>query len=435
MRNISKALRNKALVCILLLTAFFAFGCSEKKADIKWDVADIVAAKTQPSPSIKANIYVDATTSMAGFASNRDSVYNSFLNDLEGAIIAGCKNANIGFYKFGTKTKELERNQFRTFADQTFYSERGIFEKTNINAVINAMDSTQVNIIVTDLFQSDGDVNAMIKSIKEGCFAKGIYMGILGIKSDYSGKIYDAKVPSFPFKSEKGNEETYRPFYALIFGDKNNIERLFEQLKANKGVKEDNFILISKYIVNKFAVSSLTKDKASKDLNINGEEDKKGYKQFNFTLKEGGREGAMIADITFEKVAKAADISEKAVNISVLRKFAAKGQGAPKNGEESNDITVKEIKVATGNKINAKLFLTPGEQPGMYSYLVYVQPSQVNGYILPKWIDDFSSDNPTPKSDANKTLNLKPFIEGLLNANAAVTQPKIAQMIINVNKL
>ncbi len=434
MRILNTVWSNKALIYILLVTALFTSSCSEKKADIKWDVADIVAAKTQPESSIKANIYVDATTSMAGFASNRDSVYNSFLNDLEGAIIAGWKNANIGFYKFGTKAKELTREQFRTFSTPSFYAEPGIFEKTNIDSVIDAMDSKQVNIVVTDLFQSDGDVNAMIKSIKEGCFAKGIYMGILGIKSDYSGKIYDAKVPSFPFKSEKGNEETYRPFYVLIFGDKNNIEHLFEQLKASKGVKENNFVLISKYIVNKFAVS-LTKDKTSKDLNINGQEDKRYYKQFNFTLKEGGREGVMIADITFEKIAKAADISDKAINISALRKFAAKGQAAPKNGEESNDITVKELRVANGNKISAKLSVTPGDQPGMYSYLVYVQPSQVNGYIPPKWIDDFSSDNPTPKHDANKTLNLKPFIEGLLNANAAVAQPKIVQMIINIKKL
>lgn len=441
MRSISNAFSKQVMRMkyIPLLVAFLlAFGCSEKSADIKWDISDkdIVAAKAQPAPSLKANIYIDATTSMAGFAANRDSVYNKFLNDLEGSIIAGWKSANIGFYKFGTKAKELNHDQFRTFSSQKFYAERGVYEKTNIDAVINAMDNTQVNIVVTDLFQNDGDVNAILKSIKDGCFAKGIYMGIVGIKSDYNGMVFDAKVPSFPFKSAPGNEETYRPFYALIFGEKNNIERLFEQIKANKAVKEENFILISKYIVNKFDIPSLTKDKASKDLNLNGRpSDKQGNKQFNFTLKEG-REGNIIAEISFEKIPKAPAISESAVNIMAYRKFAPKGQAnVPAKAEDTNDITAKEIKVSNGNKINAKLNVTVGDAAGMYSYLVYVQPAQVNGYVLPKWVEEFSSDNPTPKNDANKTLNLKPFIAGLLNANAAVTQPKIAQMIINVKKL
>ncbi len=61
MRNMSKVLSNKAVIYILLLTALlFASACSDKKADIKWDVSDkdIVAAKAQPAPSIKANIYM-----------------------------------------------------------------------------------------------------------------------------------------------------------------------------------------------------------------------------------------------------------------------------------------------------------------------------------------------------------------------------------------
>lgn len=438
MRNMSNASKQAAIYIPLLAVFLLAFGCSDKKADIKWDVSDkdIIAAKAQSSASIKANIYIDATTSMAGFAANRDSVYNKFLNDLEGSIIAGWKSANIGFYKFGTKAKELNHDQFRTFSNQDFYAERGIYEKTNIDAVINAMDNTQVNIVVTDLFQNDGDVNAILKSIKDGCFAKGIYMGIVGIKSDYSGMIFDAKVPSFSFKSVPGNEESYRPFYALIFGEKNNIERLFEQIKANKAVREENFILISKYIVNKFDIPSLTKDKASKDLNLNSPtSDKKGNKQFNFALKGGAKEGNVIAEISFEKIPKAPAISESAVNISTYRKFAPKGQAnAPDKAEDTNDITAKEIKVSNGNKINAKLNIAVGDAAGMYSYLVYVQPAQVNGYVMPKWVEEFSSDNPTPKNDANKTLNLRPFVAGLLNANASVSQPKIAQMIINVKK-
>lgn len=419
------------------MICFFIIGCSQK-ADIQWGVSDkdIVPIKTKLPPSIKANIYIDATSSMAGFAANRDSVYNNFLNDLEGSIIAGWKNANISFYKFGTNIRELNHDQFRTFGSSGFYAERGIFEQTNIHYVIDAMDSKHVNIVVTDLFQSDNDVNSILKSIKEGCFAKGIYMGILGIKSDYNGMVFDAKVPAFPFKSVAGNEATYRPFYALIFGEKNNIEHLFGQLKANNYVKEQNFILISKYIIDNFDVVSLTKDKTSKNLNFSGKSlDKNKNRLFLFTLKEGTK-GNIIAEISFAKVQNAPAISENALKISVLKKFISKSQKkSADKAEDTNDIVADEIKVTGGNKINAKLNFTVGDMAGMYSYLVYFHPSPVNGYVLPKWIDEFSSDNPSPGNDANKTLNLRPFVTGLLNANASVSQPQIAQAIINIKKL
>ena len=426
---------SKYKICAFLFAGVIIItACSQGNPDIKWDLPEgnIVTPKTQAAESINANIYVDATTSMAGFASNSNSIYVRFIEDLEGAIISGWKTANIGFYKFGTKARQLKnRDEFvKGVKDNSFYAEKGIFETTNIGAAIDGMNSAQINIVITDLFQSDGDVNSMVDAIKSKCLARGIYVGIAGIKSDYNGKVYDARVPAFPFRSEQGKEETYRPFYALIFGDSSNIEHLFEKMKANTSVRDDTFLLISKYIVDGYTVS-LKKAPSSKDLNLRGS---KAENQFDFSLRKGASEGTILADLSYEQNSRAPGFVAQALSVDVYRKFSPSGKkSASKKGESSNDITVKDVK-SNGNKINARMNISVGEAPGTYSYLVYVQPSSVNGYIMPKWVHDFSSDNPTPKKDPNKTLNLERFIAGLINTNAEVSQPKIAQMIIQIDK-
>lgn len=195
---------------ILLLGLFTA--CSQKEPNIGWDYSDkdILSPKTPRPDAITINIYLDATTSMKGFATNVTGVYNKFIDEIESSVAAGWKKAEIHFFKFGTKIKEVDRNGFKAAKSQPFYAEPGFYEKTNIDYVIERMDSSQINVVITDLFQDEGDVNSIVLKIKEKCFSKGVYVGILAIKSDYDGMVFDAKVPPYLFKSVAGKDETYR---------------------------------------------------------------------------------------------------------------------------------------------------------------------------------------------------------------------------------
>lgn len=415
-----------------ILILFVLVGCTEKMPEIAWDYSDkdVIGVKTAKPESININIFLDATTSMKGYVSNVSGVYNKFLEDIESSIVAGWKTADIHFYKFGTKFIKIDRSGFKSAGiSQTFYSEAGIFEKTNIDAVIDIMDSSKVNVIVTDLFQNDGDVNSIVMKIKERCFAKGIYVGILGIKSDYNGMVYDAKVPPYPFKSKVGDESTYRPFYALIFGDSVNIGHLLDSIKSNPSVKEENFILISPHIVNKFDVK-LTKSIASKDLIA-----RKGERnRFNFTLKKGANEGVVMAEVSFERNTRTPGFSDK-IELVAYRKAVLPGQKeVPKDGTATQDISLKDSKTS-GNKLQTTLNLNIAHREGAYSYLLYLQPASIGGFTVPQWIRDFSSDNPIPKKDANKTLNLEKFVSDLIRANSLVYQPKVAKFFVTVNKL
>lgn len=421
-------------ISIILLLGFIT-GCAEKKPAIVWDCfdKDIVSAKTPRPENITVNIYLDATLSMQGFVSNVSSVYNKFLDGIESSIAAGWRKAEIRFYKFGTKIKEIDRKGFKAAESRAFYAKPGIFEKTNIDSVIEKMDRTQINVVITDLFQDERDVNSIMLNIKENCFAKGISVGILGIKSDFDGMVFDAKVPPYPYKSTIGKVETYRPFYVMIFGDQANIEHFFDKLKANPVVKEENFILISRYIINRYDVN-LKKHPSFREITLRNRGD---HNQFNFILRaERGTEGIMIADISFDRNTRTPIFQDNRLTLSAYRKAVVSGQKeAPKDAIPTQDLTLKEVK-RNGNKLSATLSLKLSDtEEGTYSYLVYLHPSLIDGFLVPQWVKDFSSDNPTAQKDANKTLNLEKFVSSLIRVNAAVSQPKVAKFYINVERL
>jgi len=68
------------------------------------------------------------------------------------------------------------------------------------------------------------------------------------------------------------------------------------------------------------------------------------------------------------------------------------------------------------------------------SFLIYLQPSIVDGFVLPNWIKENSSTNPSSIRDANKTLNLEYFLNDLIRANSTVNQPKLAKFFVEINK-
>ena len=115
--------------------------------------------------------------------------------------------------------------------------------------------------MITDLFQTEGDVNTMVEKIKEKCFANNIAVGILGIKTDFNGTVYD--VPGRPSYSLTTSE---RPFYAIVFGNNDNLESLFDVLKTKTFVNESQVLIFSKYIIESFKIS-LTKTRESKFVN------------------------------------------------------------------------------------------------------------------------------------------------------------------------
>src|SRR4029078_13472765 len=109
---------------------------------------------------------------------------------LEASGMSAWKNADIKFFKFGQIIKPIDRNQFLSAKNNLqFYREPGIFKNTYIDSVVKNTDSKRLSVLITHLFQNEGDVNTMVEKIKEKCFANNIAVGILGIKTDFNGTV------------------------------------------------------------------------------------------------------------------------------------------------------------------------------------------------------------------------------------------------------
>lgn len=429
----------KCLRSLILFLALGVISCTEKTPEIDWayNNNEIFRKDTTLPDSIRVDVYLDATMSMLGYIKNSNSVYNRFLKELETTAGVGWKAADVRFFKFGTRIKEINERQFKAANRSAFYREPGIFERTNIDLVLNQTDSSRVSVVVTDLFQNDNDVISMVRQIKDRCFKQNVRVAILGIASEFDGRIYDLArgVAPFNYKSQDGDPDSYRPFYALMFGDPKNIEHLFENLQSQSFVKEENFLVISPYLLHSLKLS-LKKSRESKGLNNIARKSSDPDNLFRFSLRDGHEEGVIETTVEYTRNMRTPDFNASRLELLTYKKQSRPGErNVVKDSSKTADIRMMEMTRSENGKLQGKLNLQPSGDKGYHSYLVMMNSDKINGLIVPQWVKAFSSPNPTPNQDANKTLNLEKFVNDLLRANLAISQPTVAKMYITVKKL
>jgi len=426
---------NFITILFIRFCLFFAlftglYRCTNKieKNKITYSDADVVGTPYKKTEQISIDIYVDATTSMEGFAVNNSSRYSQFLDQLEASGMSAWKKADIKFFKFGQIIKPIDRTQFLSAKNNLdFYREPGIFKNTYIDSVVKNTDSKRLSVLITDLFQNEGDVNTMVEKIKEKCFANNIAVGILGIKTDFKGTVYDVPGrPSYPLTTNE------RPFYAIVFGNNDNLESLFDALKTKPFVNDNQVLIFSKYIIESFKVSMI-KTRESKFVN------KKAatadvYNVFDFSMKKEGKEARFDLELDLRRRNRSPDFLEKNLEIIAFKKATTDSKPASQDSVATNDISIENIK-RNGDKLSATLILHNEDGPGNYSYIVYLKANELSGLQTPKWIKDFSTDEPVPKTASeNKTLNLDKLCTTLLVANASIAPTYVAKFYCNIFK-
>jgi hypothetical protein len=414
------------LIAVLLIA-----GCRAKYPDIKWDYSDkeVVRPKPEKTDKIDIDVYVDATTSMEGFAVGNASVYSQFLDQLEASALSAWRNANPQYYKFGENIKPISRSEYLSAkADLQFYHEPGIFKKTYIDSVVKRTDAKRLSVLVTDLFQDEGDVNIMVDRFKEKCFANNVAVGLVGVKSNFKGKVFDVR--GYPAGYQLDAQD--RPFYAIVFGNQYNMELLFEALKNKPFVKEEQLLIFTKHIVEDADVA-LTKTRESK--NISNKKAKGNIKNnFDFGMKEEGTSGKVNFTITLDRNTRCADFNANNLELIAFKKSATDAKNVSKDSTATNDITLEKVE-RTGDKLTGVLSLNNEDGPGNYSYMVLLKTNQLSGLQTPAWIKNFSTDAPVPgTSTASKTYNLEKLASTLLVANASIAPTYVAKFYINIFK-
>lgn len=411
---------------VLLVT-----GCATNYKDIKWDYSnkDVTGYRPERKEQIDIDIYLDATTSMEGFAINDLSVYSQFLDQLEASALTTWKKADTRFYRFGQAIQPVERNRFLSAkSDHSFYHEKGIFLQTYIDSVVQRTDSKRLSVVITDLFQNEGDVNTMATQFKEKCFSQGVEVGIIGAKSEFSGTVFD--VPSFPKGFPLTTNE--RPFYAIIFGNKYNMELMFDALKTKPFVKEDQFLIISSNIMQSFDVT-LAKDRKSVAV-TNKKARTEIPNSFDFGMKEEGKDARFNLSVNMSRNMRCPGFNAGNIELLVFQKSINEQKAQDTDSVLSADVSIEDVKV-TGNKLTGNLVLKNDQPPGNYSYLVYLKLNPLNGLVLPTWVKRFSTDNPIPNTpSASQTYNLEKLCDRLLTANASIKPSYLAKFYVNIFK-
>ncbi|MEO8763988.1 MAG: hypothetical protein ABI416_06865 [Ginsengibacter sp.] len=424
--NFMSYLRKPAYLFLL----FFSWGCPSKiiKNSITYFDTDVVGTPYKKTDQISIDIYVDATTSMEGFAVNNSSKYSQFLDQLEASGMSAWKNADIKFFKFGQIIKPIDRNQFLTAKNNLqFYREPGIFKNTYIDSVVKNTDLKRLSVLITDLFQNEGDVNTMVEKIKDKCFANNIAVGILGIKTDFNGTVYDV-----PGHAPYALNTTERPFYAIVFGNNDNLESLFDVLKLKSFVNDDQILIFSRYIMESFKVS-VNKTKDSKFVNKKAASEDV-YNLFDFSMKKEGKEARFDVEINLKRRRRSPDFLEKNLEVVAFKKSSKGAKPTKQDSVATNDITIENIK-RTGDKLTATLVLNNDDEPGNYTYIVYLKANELSGLQTPKWVKDFSTEAPVPNTPTeNKTLNLEKLSSTLLVANASISPVYVSKLYINIFK-
>lgn len=213
-------------------------GCSSKSGDSNGRSVDpppIVSDAA--SESIDIDMYIDGTYSMAGYVNfPHSTVYSDAIKNVERTITSSWKKETIQYIKFGDSNEKLNRSQFLELNHPGFYQELD----TSLQNVISAMDSNKMNIVVTDLFQTNQDIDSLVMELKRQSFSEeGKALALIGIKSQFSGKIYDIGKNrlSVDYKTTE-DIATYRPFYIMVLGKEADVRVLVDGFKKSFGKDE-----------------------------------------------------------------------------------------------------------------------------------------------------------------------------------------------------
>ena len=453
------------LFILIVLFSFSIIGCGDKRTVVD-KPEEVTVNKTE---SIDLDVYIDGTASMAGYVNYPvTTVYADALKNIERTVAGAWKTENIQYIKFGDNFQTLNREQFLMADKPVFYDQIN----TNLQEVVENSDNNKMSIIVTDLFQTNQDIESLMLAIKRKSFANADKaVGIIGLKSQFNGTIYDIG-KTLASTNYTSNEDTksYRPFFLLILGKEADVRLFIDDYKKN--YKNDDQIKVALYSKN-IGIDNVVEQVTTSNSNTNkGEKfklmakisnlvDDSNVLQFRFNLEDQKSKvdlvlhskGVLIKDdekyyIKVEKVEKwtpAAVLEKKDSNL--LDKITGKGEKASKTSYSFEEInikdfingTVEEIEVDNTNadiKFNLKFDpLGVNKREGIYRIKYAIIPDK-NSYtdidVFEDWdVEDSEIGNEISLQEiGGKTLNISNFNKMLANLNYQINKPGFYNLYI-----
>lgn len=448
--------RKLTLLAASLLIAASSFGCRRQLCDPPPN--ETVNQFPALSKALNVEIYLDGTLSIQGFiVPGIASRYQQVLPLLESTVESGWKSSRVSFYKFGTAIQELPQRRYLEAQHQKFYLDSQINRETLIQNVIDQAAADRMTIIVTDLFQTDADVNLIVNKIKDKYIANNLAVGVLAIKSEFNGKIYDVGPNNynFPYRSDNSNPATFRPFYLVAFGNLADVSNYFDEAFKNglNAFPETRAVIFSRYVseeVSSFAESAVTDISKLQDVSNLLPTDTKAehLKQFR-VLSDSTPLASFSARLSYKALRYVMPVASPELEAEVTA-FKCEAPNEIKKGKAPQQLSKNEdatrafaIKDARLNEstLDFKAEIVPAFLPGagIYCFKSTLRPK---GYKLPDWFTDWNMSseqaetwrrNPKEFNGAT-TFNLEAFLRNLWATNLQVQRPKVAEFYCYVKK-
>lgn len=406
----------------------------------------------QTMNNLETDVYLDATLSMQGFITdNASSYYQQTLPLIESAVIGRGPGRKINFFRFGNGIENLVERKHLEADKKSFYNNSSYNTKTLIENVIDKSDISHLTVIVTDLFQDKSDINQLSDKVKNKFIVNSYVVGILAIKSQFSGKVFDVGTNnySFDYASSDDSPMTFRPFYIIVFGPHQEITGFLDSLEAG-GISRfplKERLLLSPYISKSSVNLSSAKIIETKSVNevtgvlVRGNADN-SYREFKIIGKP--ETANFTLEMPFTKLADVVEIGEELMPVVIESATCNSNAAAPKeNGSNdsifslnksiSNAINISSNFTDSNSSIQMKVEISPNRlsENSVDGFHIVLKPKN---YSLPEWVNDWnmSSDQieawrKNPSSfDGTKTYNLSLFLSTLWNSTQDINPPKVA---------
>ncbi|MCY4552090.1 MAG: hypothetical protein OXC79_00335 [Candidatus Poribacteria bacterium] len=458
------------LFSIYLCLFIFLTGCDTGKTGIP-DPPEPLLDLPPVSDKLVARIYFDATLSMQGFVVPDSTHYTRICPALESAIVSGWRDETVSFFRFGERVEPIDRNTYLQVGDENFY-QTDIGIRTYIEKIIENEDplvkpqmegsntlegATEIDVnnmpeegteadstenrlvvIVTDLFQDNGDINRLVPELKEKCIKKGVAVGLFGLRSQFDGTVYDIGIgegSSLRYRSTPGNPETFRPFYLLVLGKHADIAHYFNRLIAN-GFSEAETIIFSQYLVSPLLSFDGAKIEKLENLIRDTIAEKPDSRLKEYRIRNRDRSSKISAKMKYELLPHAmpfdSNIFESPPKVEHNRYNSDERKEISQAAKECLGVTSTFAKNGNGDELIVDFELDSRVLPRrtVYLYKVALCP-KIDTYQVPEWCSGW--DMGTGRNGA-KTLNLVNFVNGLTDIAVSEHQPKIAQFYFYVEK-
>ena len=416
----------KKFIWLLIAMAFLASGCGGEDTALQLP-EDYRRAEVELSEKMNVDVYFDATVSMKGYTTLAvGNVYRT-LPDLLTDI--GSSMGEVKFFAFGENVRELSGREYRQFNSPAPYVEL----ITAVHNVIDKTDTSHLSIIVTDLFESDADWSNISKKIREKFFANHLAVAVIGIRSSFSGEIFDVGLNAAKFQYDSYDYPyRFRPFYLLIMGSELSVKDFMVRFKERQTLPNDTgYLLLSENlseVSNDFSKMNLqtmenffANDKlalADKTVREFGVDKMREPASFTVDFKYAPPPGACRLDMSQMK----ADIKIFTFNEGEWEQLptqTAEMTLTPVEGEENNYTVRFEI--------------LPEEslRDGQINFVHAELSPTEKGYLMPEWVRKWNMPNvdvDPANFDGSKTINLIHVIGSLKDSVLAAAHPALVNL-------